>query len=240
MCLVERHQCITNASRCCKDALLVANAIRDNVHISSQQPCWEWHEVRVEQDCKNLHRVNGYAGQERDPSVSTLKQAARMFVEKQLGVGPGSTFCKNPRCLLERSCSLNFSQKTPVDEFNRVLQDTPSAYQEIIRRTFHNALRYLVAHQAAIAANTQNTGQAHRGIIRRIPAAPTGADGAHADGSGNRPHGNGSRVEEVEVPTNAHLFQMRRPRPIIPHNSQAQAPTTPPPEQPGITPFPIG
>ena len=99
-----------------------------------------------------------------DRTVKTLEEAAKRFVEMQLGVNPNSSHHRNAKELLKISCTKTFDDSAPSDDFLDALSDVPEQHRSSL----------LHAHHASVAKAKAQA---------RASGLPTGLDPMDVDGA---------------------------------------------------------
>ncbi|KAG7349128.1 hypothetical protein IV203_011725 [Nitzschia inconspicua] len=114
-----RHKHEPTARKYYEDAKVIRDEVQRNPTLAAAQDIWPFESRLLQRACANLERLQRF-----DPahlSVSTLADAARVFVEDMLGVTFSNPNYRTPSYLLERSYNKDTEKVRPEIKFEHYL-----------------------------------------------------------------------------------------------------------------------
>ncbi|KAG7358200.1 hypothetical protein IV203_014787 [Nitzschia inconspicua] len=148
-----RHKHEPTARKYYEDAKVIRDEVKRNPTLSAAQDIWPFESRLLQRAGANLERLQRF-----DPahlSLSTLADAARVFVEDMLGVTPSNPNYRTPSYLLERSYNTDTKNVRPEIKFEQYLHKiAPPELHAQLLSAFH------ICSNASIAAsNSPNNHQ---------------------------------------------------------------------------------
>ncbi|KAG7350390.1 hypothetical protein IV203_009750 [Nitzschia inconspicua] len=165
-----RHKHEPTARKYYEDAKVIRDEVKRNATLAAAQDIWPFESRLLQRAGANLERL-----ERSDPahlSVSTLADAARVFVEDMLGVTSSNPNYRTPSYLLERSYNKDTKNVRPEIKFEQYLHKiAPPELHAQLLSAFHICLNASIAasnspinHQISPPSNpTPTTSPQHGG-----------------------------------------------------------------------------
>ncbi|KAG7350203.1 hypothetical protein IV203_009563 [Nitzschia inconspicua] len=175
-----RHKHESTARKYHEDAKVIRDEVKRNATLAASQDIWPFESRLLQRAGANLERLQRF-----DPahlSVSTLADAARVFVEDMLGVTSSNPNYRTPSYLLERSYNKDTENVRPEIKFEQDLHKiAPTELHAQLHSEFHHYLN------ASIAASNSPINNQIRPPTNPTPTtSPQQVGGANMENWNNR------------------------------------------------------
>ncbi|KAG7350215.1 hypothetical protein IV203_009575 [Nitzschia inconspicua] len=175
-----RHKHESTARKYHEDAKVIRDEVKRNATLAASQDIWPFESRLLQRAGANLERLQRF-----DPahlSVSTLADAARVFVEDMLGVTSSNPNYRTPSYLLERSYNKDTENVRPEIKFEQDLHKiAPTELHAQLHSAFHHYLN------ASIAASNSPINNQIRPPSNPAPTtSPQQVGGANMENWNNR------------------------------------------------------
>jgi hypothetical protein len=137
-----RHRDELSAKKYYTDAQQTLQRLRDNIHLTEQQPTWKFRDTLTHRSGENQTRLNQFISNRVDMDLASV---TKFYVEKMLGVGPTHSKYKDAQFLLKTSYGMDFSSNDPFNECQAILQTLSPP----IRSSIENCLRRVASRRVS-------------------------------------------------------------------------------------------
>jgi hypothetical protein len=135
-----RHRDEKTAKAYYEDAKALLARIMETPELTLQQRIWPFRDKLLHNDGRNMRRLNSF--QSNHIRMESLKEVATTFVEKNLGVSRTSTQYRNAGYLLQISYRRNFTEQTPLTQYQDFTETLPVHFRQPAIGHFNNAVTY--------------------------------------------------------------------------------------------------
>jgi hypothetical protein len=108
--------------------------------LTAQQRIWPFRDKLLHNDGRNMRRLNSFHS--THVRTESLKDVATTFVQKNLGVSSNNTQYRNPAYLLQISYERNFTEQTPLTQYQDFTETLPVHFRQPALGHFNNAVTY--------------------------------------------------------------------------------------------------